>query len=819
MTRRLAAALALPALLSLSASVARAAWPHDPTLNVPVSVGSGTRQNQVAVADGSGGVFIAWEDKRSGIWRIYAQHVLGDGTIAPGWTTNGIEVKTTYASRALNLPAICDDGAGGAVIVWRETFSASDRNIYAQRMSPDGVRLWGATGVGVASSSYDQDQPRAVSDGAGSTLIVWQEDHAGEGTGMDVYANRVGPNGVIRWGAAGTSLCSALGDQVSPALVSDGSGGLDAGWIDGRGPNSGAIYVTRRDSSGTLHAGWTVMGQAIVTGNYYYSQPLLVGNSSGGMLVVWSDDRNGGDTWDVFAAALIGNGFPIGFVGGSAVCTANDKQTGLRAVSDGADGAFVAWSDLRTGTTQDVYAEHLGSTGEIASGWPDASVALPVLTGIDLQALSDLAPDGVGGVILATYAGYARYDVFATHLTSSGARAEGWSMSMPVCTAIDDQFHPICVSDGASGAILAWQDRRNGYPWELYAQRIDKWGQLGNAEPAIVAVKDVPNDQGGSVRVSWSASYLDAYPDYTVGSYWLWRQVPASAALAALRSGGARLLAAGADARVVTSGDRWLRAVPAADATVYWEFVASQAAAGFPGYSLVAATTSDSTPSSNPLTLFMVEARGGGHLAWDSAPLGGYSMDNLAPPAPQPFAASYSAGVTSLHWGPASAPDLAGYRLYRGSSAGFTPSPANRIGTPTDTTFADNPGGFYYYKVSAVDVHGNEGPTSLAFPTATTDVAAGTPRALALGEIAPNPARTGAIVHWALLRAASVRLTVLDLAGRRVRTLLDGDQPAGQHAVRWDARDESGRAVASGVYFVSLEAEGHAIRARMAVIR
>jgi flagellar hook assembly protein FlgD len=118
-----------------------------------------------------------------------------------------------------------------------------------------------------------------------------------------------------------------------------------------------------------------------------------------------------------------------------------------------------------------------------------------------------------------------------------------------------------------------------------------------------------------------------------------------------------------------------------------------------------------------------------------------------------------------------------------------------------------------------VDTHGNEGPTTLAFPTGTTGVVEDAPRALELGGVAPNPMTASTAVSWALPRAEAVRLVVMDLAGRRVRTLVEGLSPAGRHVDRWDARDQSGRSVASGVYFVVLEAEGRVLRSRVAVLR
>jgi len=303
----------------------------------------------------------------------------------------------------------------------------------------------------------------------------------------------------------------------------------------------------------------------------------------------------------------------------------------------------------------------------------------------------------------------------------------------------------------------------------------------------------------------WRALALLALAELLGMSLWF----SASASVPALRADEAP-----ASARVTL-----LRAIPFTGQTTYWEYVASQVANGFPNYSLVAATTSDSTPAGNPRTLFMVEARGSGHVAWDSPPDSGYSVDNIGPPAPAPFAASYAAGVTNLHWSPPAAPDLAGYRLYRGSSSGFVPGPGNLIGTPPDTTFADNPGGFYYYKVSAVDAHGNESPTTLAFPSGTTDVPVGESRALELAGIAPNPLHDGGVIHWSLPRSEHVRIAIADLAGRHVATLADEDQPAGPHFIGWDARDAGGQPVASGIYFLILEAEGRVLRSRLAVVR
>ena len=117
----------------------------------------------------------------------------------------------------------------------------------------------------------------------------------------------------------------------------------------------------------------------------------------------------------------------------------------------------------------------------------------------------------------------------------SGTGVPLWSTDgAAISSAVGSQTSQTIVSDGAGGAILAWADTRVG-PAEadIYAQRIERFGQLGNPEPGIVSVRDVPGDQGGKVSLRFDASYLDADPWNLVASYWIWRQAPSSVAIAA----------------------------------------------------------------------------------------------------------------------------------------------------------------------------------------------------------------------------------------------------------------------------------------------
>jgi hypothetical protein len=119
----------------------------------------------------------------------------------------------------------------------------------------------------------------------------------------------------------------------------------------------------------------------------------------------------------------------------------------------------------------------------------------------------------------------------------------------------------------------------------------------------------------------------------------------------------------------------------------------------------------------------------------------------------------------------------------------------------------------YYYKIGAVDIRGAEvlhGP-----------VEATTPAWFLRSELfvnQPNPFTRGTQIRFTLSRESEARLTVFDVTGRRVATLVDGELPAGDHSYWWDGRTDLGRN-AGGVYFYRLETDGFSQTRKMVHLR
>jgi hypothetical protein len=247
-----------------------------------------------------------------------------------------------------------------------------------------------------------------------------------------------------------------------------------------------------------------------------------------------------------------------------------------------------------------------------------------------------------------------------------------------------------------------------------------------------------------------------------------------------------------------------------------WDLVGTLPAHGDSAYVLVAPTLADSNGSGFHYTTFLVRALTASPTTYFDSPAdSGYSVDNLPPAPPGPVAGVYAGGATHLHWAANSEPDFASYRVYRGGSAGFVPGTANRIATLSDTGYVDVTAAGDYYKLSAVDVNGNESGFTLLTPDGTTGVPGQAFPSFALAGASPNPGRADRmVVSFALESAAPAQLELYDVSGRRMASREVGGFGAGAHTLDL----AQGQRLATGLYMIRLTQGAHMATARAVVV-
>jgi hypothetical protein len=89
-----------------------------------------------------------------------------------------------------------------------------------------------------------------------------------------------------------------------------------------------------------------------------------------------------------------------------------------------------------------------------------------------------------------------------------------------------------------------------------------------------------------------------------------------------------------------------------------------------------------------------------------------------------------------------------------------------------------------------------------------------------LSQNRPNPFNPETVVPYSLAAEGRVTIRIFDVAGRLVRTLVDGRQTAGPHVARWNGKADRGRPLASGIYFYTIRyPDGSASSRKMTILR
>jgi hypothetical protein len=446
--------------LTLFASSMKAQWATDLSLNNPICTANAYQEEPEITTDGQGGAIITWYDERNqgNSTDIYAQRISANGMVQ--WGMNGVPICVVAEMQI--YPVICSDGHGGAIICWFDTRNVATQDIYAQRIDKNGAVKWTQNGKAICTTADHQYLPKLVEDGNGGAFILWKEIAVGAQTN-DLYAQRIDSNGNIQWNAAGVLICNAQADQSNHDLIADGNGGAIFTWQDERQGNGNSdIYAQRVNGAGVVQ--WGNNGIAICNVSNNQQFPHLCSNGNGGAYITWQDNRTG---LNIYAQLVNSAGVAQWTPNGDTICTAFQVQTYPNIVSDNNGGAIIAWTDFRNNTNYKVYTQRVNAAG--VKQWAHNGV---LISGkLSFQEYLEMIPDGAGGALIAWDDD--NNDINIQRVSASGTpiyTAEG----TPVSTAVDDQFFPRMVSDNSGGAIVTWMDYRAGS--DIYAQHINLAG-------------------------------------------------------------------------------------------------------------------------------------------------------------------------------------------------------------------------------------------------------------------------------------------------------------------------------------------------------
>ena len=264
------------------------------------------------------------------------------------------------------------------------------------------------------------------------------------------------------------------------------------------------VYAQHVDAWG--NALWTTDGVRLspVAANQF--DPAAVSDGAGGVIIAWEDAAGG---QPIVAQRLDADGNLLWGANGTVVSTAASGPARISLVADGQGGAVVCWNEFRNGNW-DIFGQHLDSSG--TPTWGGADVV--VCDDPGFQDVFEMTTDDAGGAILAwedTRNGQGD-DVYAQRLDATGTRVWSPANGVDVATEVNNQSAPQVAPDGQGGVIIVWQDQRAG-TFAIYGQRINDQGAaewLGADGMAINNLTDVKTN-------------IDVVSDGALGAILSWR--------------------------------------------------------------------------------------------------------------------------------------------------------------------------------------------------------------------------------------------------------------------------------------------------------
>lgn len=364
--------------------------------------------------------------------------------------------------------------------------------------------------INLAFQTYWTDNGVALCQG--SVIQYWHEMISdGQGgayifwsnysNGGNIYGQRISANGDLLWGPFGTPICTQSGLQSIYALLDTENDEIFAIWTDMRSGNSD-IYAQKINSTGDIQ--WTVDGKPVVTKAGDQNLALSTTDGQGGAIITWWEGA--ASTSNVFAQRINSTGDINWTSTGVSISSANYAQNNQEIVSDGNGGAIIVWDDFRSNSHWDIYVNKINSSGQVK--WSNGRVLCGDLSD---QSYAKMIADGYGGAIVVwedERNGFT--DIYGQRIDADGN--DVWATDgISFCNAPDYQSGFDLLDYGSNQFLLEWSDRRSGL-YNIYLQKIDingntYWGT--NGVPACTSntyqtAGTLIRDSSGNALVVWS---------------------------------------------------------------------------------------------------------------------------------------------------------------------------------------------------------------------------------------------------------------------------------------------------------------------------
>jgi hypothetical protein len=392
------------------------------------------------------------------------------------WKTDGVVIVDTLVNTKAEyqiFPKMVNDGDGGAVICWHDNrFGDKYLDIYAQRIDKNGVIKWKKNGIPICSYIYREQFPEICRDNDKNIFISWQDGR--DGVYFFPAVQKINSDGQIQWAENGIRLTGQRG--LDHRIAADNKGGVYIVYTLPYDVDFKAKVVCQRiGSSGQKVFGDTGIVVCKMLGMIPTTDLAAASDNNGGVVFVW----NLNDI--IFAQRINADGKKLWGEGGVVLGYSSYSSAHPEIIGNPDGSAFIKWSytydnNSVTMNNKFEFINKVSSDGNVQFGF--GGVKISDLDEFSFEGVSRLVPDQNNGF-------YYTHGLFIQRFSPN--LIPMWSSNVIPFYNVTSISDAKIINSGEDGIYLIGRSGK-----KLIAQYLDKFGgkALGNNGLLVVDNSD-----------------------------------------------------------------------------------------------------------------------------------------------------------------------------------------------------------------------------------------------------------------------------------------------------------------------------------------
>lgn len=724
-----------------------------------------------------GGFVVAWVDTRSGN-NIYAKRFSASASpLGASFKVNEDSGTMLHLSPSVSI------GRSGSFVIGWEDYRDTTSDIYAQRYGSAGNKLGVNIKINSDSLKEDQYSPRVSLGKNDRFMVSWVDLRSGI---KNIFARFFSSGGTPETPVFKVDTTTTSYPRENPWVGSDTTGRYMIAWTDYT-PSFPTIYTQRFDSLGLALGSRLRISDPEATGERH--NPALSTNPAGAFVVCWMDKRN--LNYDIYAQTVRSDGFPQqeeDFPINDDPSGANQMSPRIKIKSDG--GFMAVWEDFRN-SNSDIYLKRLDPNGDPLGNDFRVNDSL----GDIYHGLPEVACDQSGNFVVVWEDGRVGLDIYGQLFDHLG-NPVGANFKVNGDSGTDLHNSPSCDMSKSGDCVVVWSARA-GNVKNIYGRL---FGSNGLPKDTCFKINDDDpevDDPGPKVSLDSLGNFIVAWKDKRAGQEHVYLQ--------RYNYNGVKI---GGNFPLQSDNPNPTQSQPDLDLNKPGEFVVVWVESE---KILAQRYNNSATPTGNNIVV----------------------VDNPSSSPENPQVKITDNGYFVVAW---TDHRREGSDIYFQTYLNGSPRGSNHL-VNTDTGQAlqiypdidlwDN----FLYSVWMDNRIPGDG-FDIFFNTLNfkeTDVEdeeeeKDLPKKFVLYQNYPNPFNPTTRIQF---RVQSIEyrgplhttLTIYNVLGQKVRTLVDEPKRAGSYEVIWDGKDDQGKEATSGIYFYQLRVKDQTLTKKMLLLR